>query len=507
MLLVSLVGVGLLFVPEPAPSAPVPAEARPFAWNQDEVWAALKSRFDAARGRCATLDRVLPIRLHAIGQSIETLRLLRGTELPADDPAWPALETSFFEAAADVAACPGTTDGDDATPPHAAELLELQGRLRGLIETARVAWDPTDRATRERLYRTLYGSRLAVEEVLLQLPADRAPVLALGDAPDTASPCVLVHEVRVCSGDVLLSRGGAPTSALIARCSDFPGNFSHVALVHVAPGDDESDTSRFSTIEAHIEVGVVVAGLDAYERDAKRRVLLLRPRAALVAPEEGDDGSRGEEAYGRAHAAAERARTRATRGHVAYDFAMDYRDPNEMFCSEVASEAYASQGIELWRGLTTTSAPSTARWLAAFGVRNFETHGPSDLEYDPNLVAVAEWRDPEELFSSHVDDAVIDAMLEGAELGGDEVEHDPWKLPVARVLKAWSWLKNRFGAVGPVPEGMSATVALRVQWLNARHAALREALLKKVERYQARTGHRPPYWELVRMANASRRLF
>jgi hypothetical protein len=53
---------------------------------------------------------------------------------------------------------------------------------------------------------------------------------------------------------------------------------------------------------------------------------------------------------------------------------------------------------------------------------------------------------------------------------------------------------------------MSATVALRVQWLNARHAALREALLKKVERYQARTGHRPPYWELVRMANASRRL-
>src|SRR5690606_4091559 len=140
-LLVLLVSAGLLFVPEPTPDAPVPAEARPFAWNQDEVWASLKSRFDAARGRCPSLDRVLPIRLHAIGQSIETLRLLRGTELPADDPAWPALETSFFEAAADVAACPGAAEGE-GPPTHAAELLELQARLRGLIETARVGWDP-----------------------------------------------------------------------------------------------------------------------------------------------------------------------------------------------------------------------------------------------------------------------------------------------------------------------------------------------------------------------------
>lgn len=499
-----LVAVGLLFVPEPATTAPIPAEARPFVWDQDEVWAALKSRFDAARDRCATHDRVLPIRLHAIGQSIETLRVLRGSELPVDDPAWPALETSFFEAAADVAACPGEAR-EDGAPSHAADLLELQTRLRALIENARVTWDPTERATRERLYRTLYGSRLAIEEVLLQLPADTAPVLALGNAPETPSPCVIVHDVRVCSGDVLLSRGGAPTSALIARGSDFPGNFSHVALVHVAPGstDDETDTSRFSTIEAHIEVGVVVAGLDAYERDAKRRVLLLRPRTDLVVPSETSDGL----PYGRAHAAAEHALARATAEHVSYDFAMDYRDPTQMFCSEVASEAYASQGIELWRGLTTMSAPSTARWLAAFGVRSFETHGPSDLEYDPSFVVVAEWRDPEELFSSHVDDAVIDAMLEGAELRGDDVGHDPWKLPIARLLKAWSWSKNRFGAVGPVPEGMSATVALRVQWLDARHAALRNALLRKVEGYEARTGHRPPYWELVRMANASRRLF
>ncbi|MCB9615219.1 MAG: hypothetical protein H6722_22510 [Sandaracinus sp.] len=483
-----LVVVGLLFVPEPAPSAPLPAEAAPYAWDQDEVWASLRARFEAARGRCDTLARTLPIRLYAIGQSLETLRVLRGPELAPDDPAWPALETAFFEAAADVAAC----------PEHAEELISLQSRLRALIETTRIHWDVSERATRERLYRTLYGSRLAIEEVLLQLPPDEAPAVSHGQAPDTPSPCVTIHEVDVCSGDVLLSRGGAPTSALISRGSDFPGSFSHVALVHVAPGDDANDTSRFSTIEAHIEVGVVVAGLETYERDAKRRVLLLRPRTDLVVDPELT--------YGRAHAAAEHARNRALDGHVAYDFAMDQDDPTRMFCSEVASEAYASQGIELWKGLTTTSDPATARWLAAFGVRNFATHGPSDLEQDPNLVAVAEWRDLDTLFDNHLDDAVVDALLEGAASAGDEIGHDPWMLPVARLMKAWSWVKNRFGAVGPVPEGMSATVALRVQWLNARHAELRGRVERKVEQYRARTGHRPPYWELVRMANASRRL-
>ncbi|MCA9611269.1 MAG: hypothetical protein KC586_00790, partial [Myxococcales bacterium] len=110
------------------------------------------------------------------------------------------------------------------------------------------------------------------------------------------------------------------------------------------------------------------------------------------------------------------------------------------------------------------------------------------------------------LFDNHLDDAVVDALLEGAASAGDEIGHDPWMLPVARLMKAWSWVKNRFGAVGPVPEGMSATVALRVQWLNARHAELRGRVERKVEQYRARTGHRPPYWELVRMANASRRL-
>jgi hypothetical protein len=53
--------------------------------------------------------------------------------------------------------------------------------------------------------------------------------------------------------------------------------------------------------------------------------------------------------------------------------------------------------MALWMGISHISSPGLRKWLSAFGVTHFETQEPSDLEYDPQLVVVAEWRDPETL--------------------------------------------------------------------------------------------------------------
>ena len=47
--------------------------------------------------------------------------------------------------------------------------------------------------------------------------------------------------------------------------------------------------------------------------------------------------------------------------------------------------------------ISRISAPGTRQWLAALGVKRFDTQEPSDLEYDPQLRVVAEWRDPQTL--------------------------------------------------------------------------------------------------------------
>jgi hypothetical protein len=137
--------------------------------------------------------------------------------------------------------------------------------------------------------------------------------------------------------------------------------------------------------------------------------------------------------------------------------------------------------------------------MAAFGVQNLETQAPSDLEYDPQLTVVAEWRDIDTLYDDHLDNAVIDAMLERAE-AGDELGHDRLMLPLARLAKAYSVVLNLMGSEGPVPEGMSATIALRAQWLAERHAEIKARVLEAARAFEADHGYRPPYWRLVELA-------
>jgi hypothetical protein len=69
-----------------------------------------------------------------------------------------------------------------------------------------------------------------------------------------------------------------------------------------------------------------------------------------------------------------------------------------------------------------------------------------------------------------------------------------------RVVKAWSGLLNWVGKVGPIPGGMTATTALRVERLKKNHAAGRARVLKKAAVYKCERGYVPPYWELVRLA-------
>ena len=202
------------------------------------------------------------------------------------------------------------------------------------------------------------------------------------------------------------------------------------------------------------------------------------------------------------HRAATAALDEARERHVPYDCAMYYEDPEKKFCSEVASAPYADLGVPLWEGRTTMSSRGTTAWLSALGVEQFTTHGPSDLEYDPKVVVVAEWRDRETLFDDHVDNAVIDAMLEAAERGVT-IDYDYFYLPMARIMKAYSLALNAAGRHGPVPEGMSATTALRSKWLDEQHAAIKADVLRRADAFTEKRGYVPPYWQLFEMARVA----
>ncbi len=207
------------------------------------------------------------------------------------------------------------------------------------------------------------------------------------------------------SGDVLLSRGNAVVSAAIARIGDDDGQFSHIALVYV----DEA-TKQIYTIEAHIEIGVVVAPLEKYLTDGKVRAVIFRPENSILAH----------------HAAKlmyEKVRSASTRrkGNIPYDFGMDLSTDKEIFCSEVASLGYTLASEALKQApfdipmFRTTITMKNRAFLNDIGVLVNETFAPVDIDVDPRFELVAEWRDLSKTQDARFLDAILSSMYDWME--------------------------------------------------------------------------------------------
>lgn len=453
--------------PRPAVSA-----EQPFSWKNDPYWQGLEIRYRELRqSGCQAAGSFFSTRF----LELETLlRQIDSRPLSPDALEFLDLERRLFELGPVVGAC----------SVGLPEYIRLVMDIRAVVKRQSQGWDMGVEQARVTLYRLLYGGRAALEEVLAQ-SKDAAPALILGTNEPSATPAVEIGGVHVHSGDILVSRGGAATSALIARGNDFPGNFSHIAFVYVDPV-----TTKAMIVESHIEVGVVVSSVEKYFADKKLRVMLLRLRADLPLMQQDPLIP---------HKAAGFAYERAVAEHIPYDFAMDYKDHSQLFCSEVVSAAYEQEGVHLWSRLSHMSSPGLQRWLKGFGVRFFETQEPSDLEYDPQLRVVAEWRDLETLRQDRMDNAVTDVMLEGAEAGDDLLSRG-YLLPVTGLAKGVSVIQNIVRMPGIVPEGMSASAALQSYNYDAMHKALKERLVQAAADFYSKNEYEPPYWVLVRLA-------
>jgi len=451
------------------------AEGKHFVWNSDSLWNELERRFSDARTKeCDSLSV-------DISSSLDLLRLkinqIKEQPYIASDPIFIDILNLIFHTAPLIGAC----------PDHSVQFFDLISQMREAVKKQSIDWDFDQLLVRNQLYRLIYGARATVEEIMLQTDNDSLFTQIVIMKEPSVTPSTNFMGIEIHSGDILVSRGGAPTSALISRGSDYPGNFSHIALVYVDP-----ETNIPSIIESHIEIGVAVSSLENYINDKKLRIMVLRLRSDL--PIIKSDPMIP-------HKAAAKSLARVRNDHIPYDFEMDYKNDDKLFCSEVASTEYRKLGIELWKGESTISSKGTAEILAGFGVENFVTQEPSDLEYDPKVSVVAEWRDPETLYKDHVDNAVVDAILEWKEKGND-IEINYYLLPIYKFVKLYSTILNQVNLVGPIPEGMSATSALRHEGFNSLHDDIKSYVLTKAEEFKSEKNYTAPYWWLVRFADA-----
>lgn len=476
-LLIILLLYVFLLIPFPQKDSELHVVSKtPFIWDQDKVWEGLEMSFLKAKSLPANqLDSIVN---HLSVKSDSLLIDFESTIHQPEDSIFNFIENSYFKITPLIAAQQHKSDW----------YVQFYNRVRKKIKSDSRFWDMNIPSSRNTSYRLLYGMRAAAEEILLQSNDNDFVSTMFVNDETSETPFVDVMGIKVHSGDLLVSRGGAEASAFISRGNDYPGNFSHVAMIHI---DKETNEPFF--VEAHIEKGVAISSIENYLKDKKLRFMVMRPRTDL--PEMKSNPLLPYEASSYIY-------NETLERHIPYDFKMDYHDSSAMFCSEVGSYAYKQLGIKLWEFESTISSNGIIDWLHAFGVDHFVTQMPSDLEYDPKLSVVAEWRDKDILFKDHLDNAVTDALINEANKGV-KLDYNLWLLPVVRVVKAYSFILTSFGKEGIVPEGMDAISALKNKDFVERFQNCKLKTEAKIKIFIDENGYLPPYWQLVKMAENS----
>ncbi|MDP2363514.1 MAG: hypothetical protein Q8M94_07055, partial [Ignavibacteria bacterium] len=200
LILISLITIYLiLLIPEPADDIKV-AQRTQFVWDRDSVWHSLEKHFIQAKklGCTNSISRQIGNRLTEFAG---TLELIEKQDLASDDKIIDNLMDIIFQTAPLIGACPDSS----------LRYIELIAQMRQIVKEKSRQWNPGETVTRNTLYKLIYGGRAAIEEIILQSYKGVLPSLSYENDEPSATPFATFLGVKINSGDILLSRGGAPT--------------------------------------------------------------------------------------------------------------------------------------------------------------------------------------------------------------------------------------------------------------------------------------------------------
>lgn len=237
------------------------------------------------------------------------------------------------------------------------------------------------------------------------------------------------------SGDVLLSRGNAYTSAAIARIGTNDYQFSHTSFVYKDPSD-----KKLFTTEAHIEIGSFTAPISQHIEQENAREVVFR----FIDSDISQQASK--HIFDKV---SERLKTKKT---IQYDFAMDYKDNSRLFCTEVISSGFkhVMKDADYLPMYKSKFSEGTIPFLKRIGIpatkeniSTLDTFAPGDLQFDPRFELVAEWRNPLKMKDNRYKDFILTKIFERMETENYEVDPNFKMGAAAKTL----WLIRRLPIV------------------------------------------------------------
>ncbi|MGZ3807781.1 MAG: hypothetical protein ACXVCE_06830, partial [Bacteriovorax sp.] len=229
------------------------------------------------------------------------------------------------------------------------------------------------------------------------------------------------------SGDVILSRGNAYSSAAIARIAKSDYQFSHLSFVYRDP-----DTRELFTSEAHIEIGSVTAPFIDHINEKNVRSVVFRYKDEDVA-------------HRASKAMFDLIKKHQDKGKtIDYDFSMNYKDDSKLFCSEVISDGFklVLPNEDFFPKFKSKFTSGIIPFLNTIGVpvskeniESLDVFAPGDIQFDPRFELVAEWRNPKKLEETRLKDFILTKMFERMDQAGYKI--DPSFKMGAEVRSYW----------------------------------------------------------------------
>lgn len=252
------------------------------------------------------------------------------------------------------------------------------------------------------------------------LPKDVKPVIPT-PFQDSAPWTVLkpgLKKLTLRSGDIIISRGNAYTSASIARIVEIDSQFSHLAMIYIPNGekveltiDEAINSSDVLVLEAHIEIGSTIRPFKDYARDGNARNLLFRYPDRILAHKAALETFRFLDKH------RSQARSRDRDRHplndvnysVPYDFKMILNDSSEVFCSEIGYYGFNKVGVQVPTFLSDIDPQLD--FAKRLGIKSKTIFAPGDMEVDLKFEMLAEFRNLKKLKGLRLKDMAISGLL------------------------------------------------------------------------------------------------
>lgn len=198
------------------------------------------------------------------------------------------------------------------------------------------------------------------------------------------------------SGDILLVRGSLYHSAAIARMLASKSQFAHAMMIYI---DDE--TNQQWAIDAVVDTGTRIRPLNFSLCEGLVRAIHLRhPDSKL------------------AKTAARLLFNRISSHHqrvgqpIPFDYSLEMDRTGDVFCTKLIHAAFkeASAGNVSLPSFPSHLDMKNRDFVDWAGISTRRTFAPADLELEPQLDVVAEWRDPEAIHNVRLQDALMDRI-------------------------------------------------------------------------------------------------